>query len=165
MVIEVKQFKRGGHMNNSIYRRALDSEYKILGQLSYESESYWQYSQAFIDIFKEKYNITAEWIKQYQVRVLEVKGEVIGFWGAKPYGKKLELEYFYIEVGHIGKGYGKLLWKDLLSWCKTQGILEIEFVRSEQVIPFYEKQGAQVIGKVNSEIDGRTIPLLSYKLE
>ena len=152
-------------MNNSICRKAIDSEYKILSQLAYDSEAYWQYNQSFMDIFKEKYNITAKWIKQGEVRVLEVEGEVVGFWGAKRYGRKLELEYFYIEVEHIGKGYGKLLWKDLLSWCKAQGILEIEFVTSEQVIPFYEKQGAQVIGRVSSEIDGRAIPLLNYKLE
>lgn len=152
-------------MNNSICRSALDREYKLLSQLAYESEAYWQYNQSYMDIFKEKYNITVEWIKQYEVRVLEVKGEIAGFWGAKRYKEKLELEYFYIEVGHIGKGNGKLLWKDLLSWCKAQGILEMEFVTSEQVIPFYEKQGAKVIGRVSSEIDGRAIPLLRCKLE
>ena len=115
-------------MNNSICRSALDREYKLLSQLAYESEAYWQYNQSYMDIFKEKYNITVEWIKQYEVRVLEVEGEIAGFWGAKRYKEKLELEYFYIEVGHIGKGNGKLLWKDLLSWCKAQGILEMEFV-------------------------------------
>ena len=76
-------------MNNSICRSALDSEYKILDQLAYGSEAYWQYNQSYMDIFKEKYNITAESIKQYEVRVLEVEGEIAGFWGLNDIKKNL----------------------------------------------------------------------------
>ena len=44
-------------MNNSICRKAIDSEYKILSQLAYDSEAYWQYNQSFMDIFKEKVTV------------------------------------------------------------------------------------------------------------
>ncbi len=152
-------------MSEVIYREATNNECKILSQLAYESEAYWQYSQEFMDIFKEKYSITAERLQLYRPRVLEVEEKIIGFWGGEKRNKKLELEYFYIAAEYIGKGYGKLLWQDLLSWCNMQGILEIELVTSNQAVPFYEKQGATVIGRVNSEIDGRPIPLLRYRMK
>ena len=149
-------------MENVDYRKALPDEYKILSKLAYESEAYWQYSEAFMKNFKAQYSVTEEWIDLNPVRVLEIEASILGFWGAIVYGEKIELLYFYIKVEYIGKGYGQLLWQDLLRWCKQQNILEIEFVTSKQVVSFYKKQGAEIIGETKSEVDGRAIPLLRY---
>jgi hypothetical protein len=38
-----------------------------------------------------------------------------------------ELEYFYIAMRHMGKGYGKSMWFHLTDWCEKLGIFDFTF--------------------------------------
>lgn len=76
------------------------------------------------------------------------------------------MEYFYIAIQYINKGYGNQLWNSLIIECKKNQIHNFEFVTSPQAVQFYKKMGAETIGHVESLLEqGRMIPKLRYILD
>lgn len=146
-------------------RQALISDSGVLTDIAARSEAYWGYDSDFMEKFKSIYCITEEFISQNPTFILENCGRGIGFYSILKCDMETSLEYFYIDSDYIGKGYGKLLWNHMVSFCKEQGIAELYFVTSPQAKEFYVKMGAVPIGEADSLVTkGRKIPKLVYKL-
>ncbi|WP_432407685.1 GNAT family N-acetyltransferase [Wukongibacter sp. M2B1] len=147
-------------------RRAKICEAKILTDLVVRSEAYWGYDSAFMENFRSLYRVTEEFINNNETFVMEEKEGIIGFYAILIDEKETSLEYFYIDSKSIGRGYGKLLWEDMIKNCKEQGIDAITFVTSPQAKEFYIKMGAIQVGEVDSiVITDRKIPRLVYIIE
>lgn len=148
-----------------VIKAAFESDADLLSELAYYSELYWGYDDEYMENFKLYYNVTAEFIKKNPVSVLKEDNRIIGFWGMQHATGLWELEYFYMTVGRIGKGHGRQLWGSLIEECKKNQIEKFEFVTSPQAVKFYEKMGAETIGRVKSVLkQGRMIPKLRYTL-
>lgn len=77
-----------------------------------------------------------------------------------------ELEYFYIEQGRLGKGYGKILWNYVEDVCTKSKIRKLNIVCGKKVTGFYVKMGAEKIGEVDSKVyRGVKIDLLQYQVK
>lgn len=135
-----------------------------LRRIAFNSEAHWGYSEEFMKIFDENYNITETFLKNNPVYVIECSEEVIGFWGMETTTERFELEYFYIAEEHLRKGFGRVLWNNLLLWCTSNKVQEFNFVTSPQAVQFYLKSGAIKTGEVPSTIDRRMIPELLYSV-
>lgn len=147
-------------------RRAQICEAKILTDLVVRSEAYWGYDSTFMENFKSLYRVTEQFINNNETFIIEENEDIIGFYALLIDEKETSLEYLYVEPICIGKGYGKLLWDDMIESCKNWGIKEITLVTSPQVKEFYIKMGAVQIGEVDSlVIKDRKIPKLLYKIE
>ena len=152
-------------MNEVFFRHVKENDITFLRTLVRNSEAIWGFDESFLRIFDEKYNVTIDFIKE-NVAYVMIKGDMIlGFWGMTIEEKGAELEYFYIESGQTGKGFGKQLWNHLADWCHSNGIRRIDFVTSHPAVKFYTRCGAVLDGTTRSSIDGREIPKLYYKFK
>ncbi|HOK63416.1 MAG TPA: GNAT family N-acetyltransferase [Soehngenia sp.] len=133
-------------------RRAYPTEADILTDLAVESEAYWGYDKKFLDTFKTIYKISEDFIINNPTFVLE-EDKIIGFYSIIESSEGVILEYFYIDPSYIRKGYGKILWDHLIEFCKNRGILELDFVASNEAMPFYEKMGAIKVGETKSLVE------------
>lgn len=133
-------------------------------KIAYYSEKHWGYSDLFMKVFEEEFNVTNKFLAEYPVYIGMEKDTPICFWGAIPSEEGCELEYFYVDVEQLGYGYGKVMWKHFIKWCEENGKKKISFVTSPQAVEFYKKMGAVVSGEALSTIDGRPIPALSYEI-
>lgn len=134
-------------------RRAYPKEADILTDLAVESEAYWGYDKKFLDTFKIIYKVSEDYIINNPTFVLEDNDQLIGFYSIVESGEGVVLEYFYIDPSYIRKGYGKILWDHLIEFCKNRGILELDFVVSNEAMPFYEKMGAIKVGEIKSLVE------------
>lgn len=146
-------------------RSARIKEAEILTNLAAESEAYWGYDEEFMEIYMIIYSITPDNISENPTYVIENEKEIMGFYNVVQEGYLGYLEYFYIKPEYMGKGFGKIMWENMVDVCENLGILEIELVTSHQAMDFYIKMGAMVFKEVESQIDNRKIPKIRYKVK
>lgn len=147
----------------TVFRKAFEGDAETLSKLAYHSEAYLGYDFEYMKKFSELYNVTAGFINNNIVYILESEDNPIGFWGLSKENSNYALEFFYIDSAHIGNSYGIKMWKHLIIQCNKIGIPEFYLVTSPQSLGFYKKMGAVVIDNVESLIiPGRIIPKLKY---
>jgi len=147
-------------------RSAKVAEYEILTNIAIESESYWNYDSEHMEKFKTEYKVTEEFISNNVTFIIEKNETIIGFYGLVIENNETSLEYLYIVPEYINKGYGKLLWNHIITYCNDNSINEFSMVTSPQSKEFYTRMGALQVGEIESLVKkGRKIPLLTYKLE
>lgn len=148
------------------YRKADSEDLNQLNKIAYESEAYWGYDEKFMRIFKKKYTIDDEFLKQSETFVMNDDESIIGFFSIKKHGLEATLEYFYIRVDQIGCGMGRKMWNLMLEVCLMMNVETISFVTSPGAIPFYTKMGSVRIGEVCSTIDpSHRIPAFKFQLK
>jgi GNAT superfamily N-acetyltransferase len=139
---------------------------ELLSEMAYRSEAHWGNDDEYMDQFRLHYNLTAKFISENPVYLLEENCSPVGFWGLVRAENGWELEFFYIDVRLIGKGYGRMLWDSLIGECGKIGVESFEFVTSPEAERFYTKMGAKTVGHVESLIrKGRIIPKLQYEMK
>lgn len=146
-------------------RRAKPNESDVLNFIAFESESIWGEDKSYMDIFSQEYKVTKNMIENDYVYVMEDDKGIIGFFVILKDDEISELELFYIKKSFIGKGYGTLLWTNMISICKEKGIKKIGLVGSSDVGNFYKKLGAKEIGKIKSLLKvGRIVSKFEYEI-
>lgn len=133
-------------------RRADPKENMVLTELAVASEAHWGYDKKFIDAFRGIYSLSEDYIMNHPTFVLEDEDEILGFYSLIETDEDVTLEYFYIDSVNIRKGYGSHLWDHLVEFCRSRGILELQFVSSPEARHFYEKMGAVVVGEAKSRV-------------
>lgn len=151
-------------MNQVYFRQANEGDVASIRALVRNSEAIWGFSECFLHIFDEKYNVTADFVKNHISYVMTSQNQIVGFYGLMKEKQNAHLEYFYIESSQTRKGFGKILWKNMIDRCYANGIKRIDFVTSNPAVKFYTKCGAVLNGTTQSSIDGRDIPKLFYEL-
>lgn len=145
------------------FRKALIDEADALSALAFRSEAFWGYDSSFMAKFEEIYRLTPETISMNTSEVMLYENRVVGFYLYVIGPEAVELEYFYVEPGCIGQGFGRALWKRLIQNMKAHQIDHFSFVTSPQAVGFYEKMGAFVVGEMVSQlVTGRMVPKLEY---
>lgn len=145
-------------------RRAMKDEKAVLTRIAIESEAYWGYDKEFMTKFEAIYAVTDQIISDNATYIIEDRG-IIGFYSVQLNRNEAMLEYFYIRPTFIGKGYGRKLWKHLVSNCINAEAKTIEIITSPQAKDFYIKMGALQVGHVVSLVQKeRQIPKLIYTI-
>ena len=148
------------------YKKADSKDLNQLNKISYESEAYWGYDEKFMGIFKEKYAIDEDFLRQSETYVMTDDEGIIGFFSIKNHGIEGTLEYFYIRVDQIGRGMGRKMWKLMLEVCLMLDVESLSWVTSPGAIPFYTKMGSNRVGEVSSTIDpSLKIPAFKFQLK
>ncbi|GIN87604.1 N-acetyltransferase [Heyndrickxia sporothermodurans] len=144
-------------------RKALLEESEKLSELAYESKAFWGYPKDFLDRCKDDLTVTAEYIKENPVYLMEDDKKIIAFYSFTLNEKKLDSLFIHPE--YIGKGLGKILWKDLMNKAEQLNITEFTLDSEPHAEGFYLKMGAKRIGDTPSTIfPGRSLPLLSVNV-
>ncbi|OAB28828.1 Acetyltransferase (GNAT) domain-containing protein [Flavobacterium fryxellicola] len=69
-----------------------------------------------------------------------------------PEKTKTQLMQMAVETAQQGKGIGKLLVQELLSFCETTGIKEVVCHARENAVPFYLKLGFEIYDEPFMEV-------------
>ncbi len=148
------------------FRAAQGPDAAEISALALRSKAHWGYSDAFMRQCAPELSYTAPQIdcgEQY-FYLCERDRSVLGFYALSQLSAaELELEAMFVAPEAIGQGLGRRLMAHAIEKAKSKGFETILIQSDPNAAPFYEKMGAQLIGKSPSEtIPGRFLP--SYRL-
>lgn len=141
--------------------KALAEDAQELTELTLLSKSYWNYSDQQMKSFRDDLTITKDYISKNEVYKLIDKNEIVGYYSFfKKNNENITLDNLFVAPTSIRKGIGKKLMIDFF-----QRIQKIEFVRATlEADPnaenFYAKFGFKVVGKSESSIKNRFLPIM-----
>lgn len=148
-------------------RHAHPTEAPQLTALALRSKAFWGYDADFMR--RCTTDLTFDAALCAQSFVVEHNGALCALSSLAPHPQDpttAELLNLFVDPPHMGHGYGRLLWNHALTWSAAQGCTRIHIEADPNAAPFYTRMGAQVIGTVLSScIEGRTLPLMSYRLD
>ncbi|WP_039917850.1 GNAT family N-acetyltransferase [Cellvibrio mixtus] len=142
----------------------IDAEAKhteLLRDILITSKGYWGYSQEKLEEWRSNLKFEEEYIIRNTVKLILNDKEVIGFF-ALVKGDNDELDHFWLLPKVIGKGYGNLVFDQILSECNALGISHFYIISDPDAEGFYLKKGALKIGEVYSEPQKRMLPKLKF---
>jgi GNAT superfamily N-acetyltransferase len=141
----------------------MPSEASLLSQLAFESKSYWQYDDEYLEAAREHIQITISDIEQDHVYVYEDEQGTSGFYHFMHIQCDPELVWFFVHPRSIGTGIGKILWEHLLELIRNLEINEFMIKSDPNAESFYIKHGATRIGWKESSVNAdMKLPLLKY---
>jgi GNAT superfamily N-acetyltransferase len=146
-----------------VLRPARPDETTILTELALRSKAYWGYDAAFMDACHDA--LTFSVADAAQTTVAEVAGRVIGLCTLVLDSDPPELRDMFVAPQAIGRGVGRLLWRDAVERARRAGCRWFKIESDPNAQGFYERMGAVQVGTVLSTcIEGRTLPLMRYDL-
>ena len=144
----------------------IDAEAKhtdLLRDTLIASKGYWGYSQEQLEKWRSNLRFEEEYIARNTIKLILKDEEVIGFFAIVK-GDNDELDHFWLLPKAIGKGYGNLVFEQILSECNTLAISNFYIISDADAEGFYLKKGALKVGEVYSEAQKRMLPKLKFKV-
>ena len=160
-------------------RAARPEEAPLLSALAMRSKGHWGYDAAFMRACRLELTLEPEDIRRDVVNVLETPSGAGGFYALRPQhpaphesgasgaaSPVADLELFYVEPEHIGRGFGRLLWGHMVEVARGCGYKRVSIESDPNAQGFYLAMGARHVGDVASgSIPGRRLPLLRLDLD
>lgn len=144
----------------------VDAEAKhveLLRETLIESKGYWGYSREQLEQWRLTLIFEEEYLTHNTIKLVMLESEVIGFF-ALIKGDVGKLDHLWLLPAFIGKGYGNLVFDEILSECKAQNILELYIISDPDAEGFYLKAGALKVGQLYSEHQKRMLPKLKLSV-
>ena len=145
-----------------IIKKSTSELHVKLTEISLISKKYWNYSDEWMEIWKDDLTITENFITNNYVYHLENDAnEIVGFYAFVKFDNYIELDSLFVSPEYIGKGFGNLLMTDFLSKVR-----EIDFnykkLKAEPFAEiFYKKYGFETIElQLSSKIENRYLPIM-----
>jgi GNAT superfamily N-acetyltransferase len=155
----------GALMPAATMRSARPGEAAPLSALALRSKAHWGYESDFLEACRSELSISEALIREGRVFVLEGGFGPIGFYTLTPFRSDIELGHFFVDPPHIGRGAGRLLWRDAVARARALGYDQLLIQSDPNAEGFYLRLGAQRIGEVPSAVQaGRALPLLLLPL-
>jgi len=156
-------------------RPAKKEDAEILTKISYKSKGYWDYPQAYFEIWSNELTISTDYIKKNEVFVFELDGDIVGYYSLVELSENIEicgvtigkgfwLEHMFIDPENIGSGIGTKMFNHLRDRCRSRGINELGILADPNSRGFYEKLGCVFKREYPSTINNRTTPYLQLKI-
>ena len=145
-----------------IIKKSTSELHVELTEISFVSKKYWNYSDEWMEIWKNHLTITENFITNNYVYHLENDAnEIVGFYAFVKFDNYIELDSLFVSPEYIGKGFGNLLMTDFLSKVR-----EIYFnykkLKAEPFAEiFYKKYGFETVElQLSSKIENRYLPIM-----
>ena len=145
-----------------IIKKSTSELHVKLTEISFVSKKYWNYSDEWMEIWKDDLTITENFITNNYVYHLENDAnEIVGFYAFVKFDNYIELDSLFVSPEYIGKGFGNLLMTDFLSKVR-----EIYFnykkLKAEPFAEiFYKKYGFETVElQLSSKIENRYLPIM-----
>ena len=149
------------------YQEAMKSDSTKLSALILRAKAHWQYPQTWIEAWADELKITADYIQQHHVQILEIDNDAVGFFAIEYKTKKTaHLEHLWVEPSYIGQGFGGKLLKLACQQAKNKGHQYIELIADPNAEGFYKHSGAIKIADIHSQVLGhdRVLPKMQLVL-
>ena len=145
-----------------IIKKSTSELHVKLTEISFVSKKYWNYSDEWMEIWKDDLTIIENFITNNYVYHLENDvNEIVGFYAFVKFDNYIELDSLFVSPEYIGKGFGNLLMTDFLSKVR-----EIDFnhkkLKAEPFAEiFYKKYGFETVElQLSSKIENRYLPIM-----
>jgi len=153
-------------MNTLNFIKASEKDHRILTALTLRSKAYWGYSEEQIESWRKILTITKDYIKKNSIFIGKANGKIAGYYSwIKTSNEAVELDNMFLEPENIGSGNGRLLMEDFLSRMKAAGIQKVLLYADPNAETFYRKFGFLEIGRSESNIKGRHLPIMQLEIK
>lgn len=141
------------------------ADHQELTALTIRSKSFWGYSSDQMEEWRDDLTVAEEYITNNQVLKLLVNKQLIGYCSYAGLDRQtVKLDNLFIEPSHIRKGYGKYLVQYFIDYVKMAGYKKITLDADPNAEPFYKDFDFIVVGKLESSIRGRYLPIMEKVL-
>jgi len=156
---------RGNNVSLEI-RISTSNQAESLTQIAFTAKRHWGYPERWIQFWSPILTITPEFIERNETYVAFLDDVPVGFCAISTEDKKASVEHLWVLPEYIGKGIGVDLFKYMLSKCRGMRVKVLEIESDPNAQGFYENMGANRVGEVVGEVDGkqRVLPLLEIKV-
>ncbi|CAM1360416.1 GNAT family N-acetyltransferase [Tenacibaculum xiamenense] len=145
--------------------KANENDSELLTQLTIRSKDHWNYGAKQISEWKEDLKVSSEYIRNNHVYKLVETNKILGFYAFEIINKeKIKLNFLFIEPEFIGKGYGKKLLTHFLLRIKQDGFKKAYLDADPNAEVFYKRNGFKSVGKIESSIKNRFLPIMEIEL-
>ena len=145
-----------------IIKKSTSELHVKLTEISFVSKKYWNYSDEWMEIWKNHLTITENFITNNYVYHLENDAnEIVGFYAFVKFDNYIELDSLFVSPEYIGKGFGNLLITDFLSKVNEIDFDFIKLTAEPFAEIFYKKYGFETIElQLSSKIENRYLPIM-----
>jgi len=155
-------------MKNLVIRRAERRDAKRLTEISFAAKRYWNYPEAYFEIWRKELTITEEYIVRNDVFTADADLVTAGYYSIVHVPEGFQagelfiteghwLEHIFIEPAYIGRGIGRRLVEHGKKVCREKGLEKLKVLADPHSRGFYEKIGARYVREEPSNIAGRTV--------
>ena len=156
-------------------RPANNEDCPALTRLALTSKAHWGYDEAFMQACVPALTITPELLDAHHVVVAESPQEektkqgteLLGFYALSKARPEAEVECCFVDPLAIGSGIGGLLWRDMESFARAEGVTGLTLASDPNAVGFYRHMGMKDVGFVPSDVFGpdRPLPVFRKSLE
>ena len=144
-------------------RKAHESEVQQLSEIAYLAKKHWGYSEQWMALWEDGLVIAPEFITNNNVWVATESKKIVGFAVICIENSMAELEHLWVEPNHMRKGIGERLFKNILDYCRLNGIEKLRIESDPNAQAFYEKMGAELVAYVDSVPKPKKLPVLEIE--
>lgn len=138
---------------------------EVLTQITKRSKAYWGFSEDTLLEWEHLLTISKDYIEKNKVFKLLKDDEIIGYYSFfKEDEKILKLDNLFILPKYIGSGLGRILMEHFLENSNILDIEKITLDAEPNVEEFYKKFNFVTVGKLESSIKNRFLPIMELKL-
>jgi len=147
-------------------RVATADETDELTNLALESKRSWGYDEEFMARCRAELTVRAEDVLEGRVFVAADAGAVIiGMYLLRDLdGSRAELDMLFVAPGKIDQGVGSALMADAIDRARGRGRATMRIESDPFAGPFYEHEGAVLVGWEHSRSTGRELPIYEISL-
>jgi GNAT superfamily N-acetyltransferase len=145
-------------------RRAIPAETPFLNELTGRSVLSWGYEPEFLNWEPEAITVTAEFIANSPVFVLEEAGRIVGYYGLLGEPPEMALDKLFVEPDRIGTGCGKQLWRHAVATAREMGASVLTLASDPNAAPFYAAMGAVWVREEPTSRPGWALQMFRFSL-
>ncbi len=147
--------------------KSIRTDSKRLTELTIRSKSHWGYSRQQIKKWRDELTVSEDYITEKEVyKLIDSKDNIIGYYSYfKIDEEKIKLENLFVEPEFIGCGYGQMLMNDFIKRIRKKRTEKVVLDSDPNAENFYKKLGFKVIGKLETSIEGRFLPIMELKVK
>ena len=132
-----------------------------LSAIAWRAKQHWGYPEEWMQLWRAELTILPEYIEGNEVIKVMHEGQLAGFYALEYHEKYTctQIGHFWIEPHYMGKGFGRKAFEHLMAQLKSNGEGRLIIEADPYAAGFYERMGAVQIGRLESSIAGRYLPV------
>lgn len=147
-----------------VIRPARIDEAPVLHDLTQRSVMHWGYPPEFLDWEPESIAVTPEFLREAISAVMEIDGEVTGYYSLVQKSERLFLDKLFVDPTWIGTGLGKRLWLHAVAKARAMGATTLHIDADPNAAPFYAAMGARHTGEIEMDWPDWSLQVFEFPL-
>lgn len=147
------------------FRPAVEGDLPRLTEIAFAAKAHWGYPSEWLELWRDELEVTAEQLRDRQVRCAELDGVVVGFTAVTIADGGADLESLWVDPSAMGRGLGTELAGLAIDLARSGGARWLTIVADPNARGFYENLGAKQTGTTPSVPKGRELPTLMLDVD